>query len=144
MSVTEAKNEIAWLDAIDAIKAAGVSDEVIQDITNGRAAMSMINTTAAMLHGSADTSQAKNYVTLNLNGMRAPFERLTVEIVRPKAYSSSELAAEYAKYLDQIIAVIEFAPDIGYARAATSHLKEEIARLSNGHGSVTDAEGNPT
>jgi len=91
MSLLDAKRVFQWNVVMEALIAAGVDAEITAMVEGARQAGDTAQALAAMLLGSADTKQTRNYVKFEVVGMISPFERAYVELTRAGGKTSHEL-----------------------------------------------------
>ncbi len=91
MSIEDAKRELQWHVVREALAAAGVDDDLVVMVERAKAIEITVHAMARTLTGAADTSQARNYVKVEMVGLIPPFDRAYVELVRPGGKTSHEL-----------------------------------------------------
>ena len=128
MSLEQAKDELAFMNAIDVLEKAGVDEATLHTFKSGHQAMFMINSAASMLMDRADPKAAENYVSLTMVGVRAPFDRMKVELVKAGKLSSTDKAEKYHVLLLALLGAIE---DQSIEAAIPSHL-QQIASMAAG------------
>lgn len=79
------------MKVLDALQAAGVDDETRKMVEQAKSAGDMIQVMMAMLLGSADHKQAKNYASFQVEGLTMPFKRAYVELLRDGGLTSHEI-----------------------------------------------------
>lgn len=94
---------VKWHEAKDHLAGLGVDDDTLQRIEAGMGAMDMIATATDMFAASADESQARNYIALQLAGVRGAWDRMYVELIRPGAKHSSEVASDLKRDLHTVL-----------------------------------------
>lgn len=90
MSLRDAKRLLHWNVVMEALAAADVGPEITAMVEAARQAGDVAQAMGAMLIGSADTKQTKNYVKVEMVGLVAPFERVYVELIRVDGKTSHE------------------------------------------------------
>lgn len=105
MSLADAKRAMGWIRAAEAMKAAGIDEETIATLEKGQQCWDMVTGLTQMLYASADASKAKNFVSVQIAGLDAPWDRAYVELMRPGGKTPTELLGMRVAQIKELIAI---------------------------------------
>lgn len=91
MSLANAQRILQWNVVHQALHKENLGDEIFDLVENARNVYETVQTMAAVLQGTTDEQQVKNYIKVELTGMTPPFDRAYIELVRPGGKTSHQL-----------------------------------------------------
>jgi hypothetical protein len=124
MTIEQARKELAFHNAIEILKQNNTDADIIARIEQGWALGEMINVTAQWSNASADEAAPQNYIQVYMVGLRLPFDRLIVEIIKKDRKSAHELRREAEQRLDGLFFLLDAGPSDAQSTAIV-RLREE-------------------